>query len=376
MQKLRYLNIRTIIISIILILINTVNIFAIDDGIYIAPVTTHYINPETGRVDDVGSGNTALGEAMTRSAVDSKALVEIKDDKNYITLRIKLVSNISNVKISTQSSKGGSYSQAKTIIKAEDYSKDYADYRFEVKDLDYYICIEFYVKPMGRDVKFYVSLDQSQAIAGNGDFITSINIDQQNNQSINIQEEKEIEGQSLETQRTEQSEPVKEELQEEANKKTNEAASETSNSNNSSTSINVQNEAPVKIVSENQTKPASSSVTNTSKQPSNNEKSKVSVEGGNIEKVESYSSDQSSEEVKEDEQLEEESLEGSIEDTEEESLEGISEENEENIVATYSSNAKKGSLKSSKYSSSVISLVISAGVVIALIVLIIKFGKR
>lgn len=176
--KFSYKLIQTLIFSIILTLFSTINIFAIDDGIYLVPTTTYYVNPDTGEIDDIGSGNTALGEAMTRSALGEKALLEIKDGKNYVTFRLNLISNISDVNIYTQNSKGGTYSKASTTIKAENYASDYADYRFEVKNLDYYVCLEFYVAPMGRNVKFYASFDQNKATAGNGDFVTTIKIEE------------------------------------------------------------------------------------------------------------------------------------------------------------------------------------------------------
>ncbi len=176
-KKTKNLFLKCLILAIFFNLFSITNAFAINDGIYIVPTTTYYANPETGEIEDSGT-DKALGEAMCRSALGESALLEVKDGKMYLTLRIKLISNISGVKIYTKQSSGSSYTQAKTTITAENYTNDYADYRFEISDTSLYMSIEFYVTPMGRNVKFYASIDKSSATSGNGDFVTSIKIEE------------------------------------------------------------------------------------------------------------------------------------------------------------------------------------------------------
>ncbi len=72
-------------------------------GVYTAHVTTTYTNPDTGKVDDGGSSNAALGEGMCRSATAETALVEIDHDGNvWLTLRLLLQSNCKNVALYTR----------------------------------------------------------------------------------------------------------------------------------------------------------------------------------------------------------------------------------------------------------------------------------
>lgn len=153
---------------------NSANVFAFTDGAYTVNTLTYYLNPDTGKTDDGGTGNVELGEGMCRSAVYEKALLEQQHGKAWITLRMLLYSNLSNICIYTQNEPKGEYTEVKYSIMKETASTDSADLRFLVHKPDCNIKVKMYVAPMGRDVCFYWRTDTSSAEAGNGDFIKSI----------------------------------------------------------------------------------------------------------------------------------------------------------------------------------------------------------
>ncbi|MDR2671691.1 MAG: hypothetical protein LBC26_08240, partial [Oscillospiraceae bacterium] len=140
------------------------------DGSYLAATLTHYLNPDTGRTDDGGTQNAALGEGMCRSVVYEKALVEIQDGRCFVTVRLQLMSNMRDFRLSVQQAPGGAYAAVTPAVMQEDIARDTADYRFEIPALDSYLCWAMYVVPMGRDVKFYMNLDTALA-EGTGDFV-------------------------------------------------------------------------------------------------------------------------------------------------------------------------------------------------------------
>jgi hypothetical protein len=146
---------------------------AAEDGAYLAATNTYYLNPDTGKTDDGGTGNAAIGEGMCRSVVYKNALVELDGGKTYLTVRLLLLSNMQNVRLLTQEKPGGSYKSVKPKILAEDAGTDSADYLFEIPSLTGYISWEMYVIPMGRDVKFYMNVSDVLT-AGSGDFIVSV----------------------------------------------------------------------------------------------------------------------------------------------------------------------------------------------------------
>jgi hypothetical protein len=145
---------------------------AAQDGVYLAATNTYYLNPDTGRTDDGGSQNAAIGEGMCRSVVDKDALVEIENGRLYLTVRLLLMSNMRDVRLFVQQSPGGAYQTVTPRIMVEDAGADSADYRFEVPSITAYISWEMYVDPMGRDVKFYMNVSDALR-EGSGDFIVS-----------------------------------------------------------------------------------------------------------------------------------------------------------------------------------------------------------
>ncbi|MDR1194484.1 MAG: hypothetical protein LBK98_10045, partial [Peptococcaceae bacterium] len=143
------------------------------DGAYTVTTNTYYLNPDTGVTDDGGSGNAAIGEGMCRSVIYKTALAELDGGKTYLTVRLLLLSNMKDIRLSVQERPGGGYKRVTPRIMAEDAGTDSADYRFEVPSLTGYLSWEMYVIPMGRDVKFYMNVSDALA-EGGGDFIVSV----------------------------------------------------------------------------------------------------------------------------------------------------------------------------------------------------------
>ncbi|MBS6471333.1 MAG: NEAT domain-containing protein [[Eubacterium] siraeum] len=151
--------------------ITAVQALALSNGIYIATASPHYKHPVTGVIEDSGGeGSAVLGQSMTESALYNKALVEV-DNKGttYITVRLKLMDNIENPEFEVD---GKSVSAS---LMQEDYTENTADYRMKVLSEKSIIKCSMYVVPMGRQVKFFITV--SDLTSGSGDFITSVTVD-------------------------------------------------------------------------------------------------------------------------------------------------------------------------------------------------------
>lgn len=146
---------------------------SVSDGVYTAKMVTSYYNPDTGNVDDGGTSNAALGEGMCRSATDETCLVEVDGNDVWITVRLLLQSNCSNVALYSRSGYD-SYSQVNYDIMSEDAGNDSIDYRIKVSDVGQKLKCTMYVSPMGRDVLWYLYVDTSTLKSGSGDFVVSI----------------------------------------------------------------------------------------------------------------------------------------------------------------------------------------------------------
>ena len=157
--------------------ITAIPAYAASNGIYTATATTHYRNPLTGKIEDSGGEDSeVLGQSMTESATDTKALVEVDSNGNtYVTVRLKLMDNIQNPTFKVD---GSSVSAS---LMQEDYSANTADYRMKVASENSVIRCSMYVVPMGRDVIFFITV--SNLNSGSGDFVTSISVN--NNKSNN-----------------------------------------------------------------------------------------------------------------------------------------------------------------------------------------------
>lgn len=157
--------------------ITAIPAYAASHGIYTATATPHYRNPLTGKIEDSGGEDSeVLGQSMTESATDTKALVEVDSNGNtYITVRLKLMDNIQNPTFKVD---GSSVSAS---LMQEDYTANTADYRMKVSSENSVIRCSMYVVPMGRDVIFFITV--SNLNSGSGDFVTSISVN--NNKSNN-----------------------------------------------------------------------------------------------------------------------------------------------------------------------------------------------
>ena len=145
---------------------------AASHGIYTATATAHYRHPTTGVIEDSGGENSAvLGQSMTESATNKKALVEVDASGNtWITVRFNLMDNIQAPKFQVD---GRSVSAS---LMQEDYGSNTADFRLKANSEKSNIRCNMYVTPMGREVIFYITVGNLKS--GSGDFVTSISVEQ------------------------------------------------------------------------------------------------------------------------------------------------------------------------------------------------------
>ena len=145
---------------------------AASHGIYTATATAHYRHPTTGVIEDSGGENSAvLGQSMTESATNKKALVEVDASGNtWITVRLNLMDNIQSPKFQVD---GRSVSAS---LMQEDYGSNTADFRLRANSEKSIIRCNMYVTPMGREVIFYITVGNLKS--GSGDFVTSISMEQ------------------------------------------------------------------------------------------------------------------------------------------------------------------------------------------------------
>lgn len=145
---------------------------AASHGIYTATATAHYRHPTTGVIEDSGGENSAvLGQSMTESATNKKALVEVDASGNtWITVRLNLMDNIQSPKFQVD---GRSVSAS---LMQEDYGSNTADFRLKANSEKSIIRCNMYVTPMGREVIFYITMGNLKS--GSGDFVTSISVEQ------------------------------------------------------------------------------------------------------------------------------------------------------------------------------------------------------
>lgn len=143
---------------------------ALDEGAYLVSNTTYYVNPDTGAADD--GGDTSTGEGMCRNATFADSLYAPEGGKHYVTLRIKLISFISNIHFYVQQTKGdtASYQEASYTVTGQNAGENTKDFRFEMPSSDVLIKPRFFVGPMNRDVTYFVRLDMATAKADEGTF--------------------------------------------------------------------------------------------------------------------------------------------------------------------------------------------------------------
>lgn len=123
-----------------------------------AKATGSYEDPVTGSVEDAGGkDNEALGQSMVSNVVDETALIEENPSGGYyVSLRLHLMDNLSDIRFSERKSDSDSWKQVESEKTASDGEQ--ADFRLPIETEDSVIRTECYVEAMGRDVIFYVTL--------------------------------------------------------------------------------------------------------------------------------------------------------------------------------------------------------------------------
>lgn len=180
----------------------------ITHGAYGVLANTNYSNPDTGIIDDNGSDD-ALGGAMSRSCTATTALVEKDGDKYYVTIRLLLQSSTNDAKFWERTGYN-TYSATNYEMIAENAVADSIDYRFEVANPFAPIKVSMYVVPMGRDVVWFVELDESTVSADTGDFIVTVKAvetletEVAQTESVELEQETEIVLEVEETQTTQE----------------------------------------------------------------------------------------------------------------------------------------------------------------------------
>ncbi|ADY55786.1 NEAr transporter [Syntrophobotulus glycolicus DSM 8271] len=144
--------------------------FALAAGGYAVANTTYYINPDTGVADD--GGDTSIGEGMCRNSVYADSFYELKDGRHYLTIRLKLISFISNIAFQVQQVKGDgeSYRNVSYTVTGENKEENTRDFRLELPAADALIRPSFFVAPMNRDVTFFMRINQDTARKDDGSF--------------------------------------------------------------------------------------------------------------------------------------------------------------------------------------------------------------
>ncbi|MCT4566583.1 MAG: hypothetical protein N4A68_19995 [Maledivibacter sp.] len=163
-------NIFNILVMLAVMAGMALNVWAVDQGSYTVSNNTHYVNPDTETADD--GGDVSTGEGMCRNTVYPQSCYEFKDGKHYVTLRIKMISFIENVRINVQTEKGNkdSYQAVEYEVSGENTEENTRDFRFEIPASDILIKPTFFVGPMNRDVTFFVSMDMETAKKDEGEF--------------------------------------------------------------------------------------------------------------------------------------------------------------------------------------------------------------
>jgi len=150
--------------------------YALTEGAYLVNTIATYANPETGLIVDGGT-NLALGESAAQSITLSTALVEVTEERTFVTIGLGSASNIENPRIMLQNAPGVdayhsvSITQTGTSTLDEDWVMHL---RFEMSDPAVLISPIIYVTPMGRDVQFFIRLDLTTAASGTGIFLSEM----------------------------------------------------------------------------------------------------------------------------------------------------------------------------------------------------------
>ena len=135
--------------------------FALDAGVYTAPFTSSYANPDTGEIEDSGgSSNEALGTSMVAGISQPDALVEVTAQGDIeVTVRFGQGNALGDVRVAFDETKSGKFGDEVTaeMVKLDD-AENKADFRFTTPSEKATMRISMFVEPMGRDVVFFATL--------------------------------------------------------------------------------------------------------------------------------------------------------------------------------------------------------------------------
>lgn len=163
-----------IFLMAVMLFVASLTVNAMDNGAYLAPRTTSYVNPDTNETMDGGT-NIALGQSMCDSIVEDQVLVEKTEDSMYVTVGLGLMSNVSDVSMQVVNEKGEFRDAELTLTGSCQRDGDTCNhYRFEMKPDDKYFSPIMFVTPMGREVQFFVRVDYDSMQAGTGNFLSEM----------------------------------------------------------------------------------------------------------------------------------------------------------------------------------------------------------
>lgn len=125
-----------------------------------AAATAHYRHPQSGKIEDSGGeSGEALGQGMVETVVDKQALVERNSDGSYnLSLRFHLMNNLSKIQFSVQ--KAGETTWQSVPYEKTASGEDTGDLRLKIPAKDAVVKAVCMVDAMGREVTFFVTLDQ------------------------------------------------------------------------------------------------------------------------------------------------------------------------------------------------------------------------
>lgn len=116
-----------------------------------------YKHPITGEVaDSAGVVGATIGQGMVNKVVGSDCLLE-SGESTWLDLRFNLTGSISNIRMEQQEPNESNWE--KTSFQVVSQSDDSADLRVLVASSDSILKVSMHVKPIDRDVIFFVSAD-------------------------------------------------------------------------------------------------------------------------------------------------------------------------------------------------------------------------
>ena len=150
-----------------------------------ARVTAYYKHPITGVIEDAGN-NLEIGQGMTQTVIDSKAMVEVQNGKIYATVRLNLANHISNVSLGTQEKGQSNFNPVNYEV--VDKSEETMDVKFIIPSKTAIVRASFFVEPMGRDVIFFFDFSNFKTISSTNQEQTA----QENTQNETVSEKQNI----------------------------------------------------------------------------------------------------------------------------------------------------------------------------------------